>query len=54
MGNEKASLTNIAGLSGYLHVEECKVDVHILLCTKLRSKWVKDLNVKLGPLNLIE
>jgi hypothetical protein len=26
----------------------------LLLCTKLKSKWIKDLNIKPDPLNLIE
>ena len=44
-GKKKASSTNDAGLTGSLHVEEC---------TKLKSKWIKDLNIKPNTLNLIE
>jgi hypothetical protein len=31
-----------------------KTDPYLSLCTKLKSKWVKDLNIKLDTLNLIE
>ena len=31
-----------------------KIDPYLLLCTKLKSKWIKDLNIKPDTLNLIE
>ena len=31
-----------------------KIDPYLLPCTKLMSKWIKDLNIKLTTLNLIE
>ena len=31
-----------------------KIDSYLSLCTKLRSKWIKDLNIKPATLNLIE
>ena len=31
-----------------------KIDPYISPCTKLKSKWIKDLNVKPATLNLIE
>ena len=31
-----------------------KIDPCLLPCTKLKSKWVKDFNIKLTTLNLIE
>jgi hypothetical protein len=31
-----------------------KIDPYLLPCTKLKSKWIKDLNIKLDTLNLIE
>ena len=31
-----------------------KIDSYLLPCTKLKSKWIKDLNIKPATLNLIE
>ena len=31
-----------------------KIDPHLSPCTKLKSKWIKDLNIKPDALNLIE
>jgi hypothetical protein len=31
-----------------------KIDPYLLPCTKLKSKWMKDLNIKLDILSLIE
>ena len=31
-----------------------KIDPYLSLCTKLKFKWIKDLNIKLDKLNLIE
>jgi hypothetical protein len=31
-----------------------KIDPYLSLCTKLKSKWIKDLNIKPDALNLIE
>ena len=31
-----------------------KIDPHLSQCTKLKSKWIKDLNIKPATLNLIE
>ena len=33
---------------------EMKVDPYLSPCTKLKSKWIKDLNINLNTLNLIE
>jgi hypothetical protein len=30
-----------------------QIDPHFSPCTKLKSKWIKDLNIKPHPLNLI-
>ena len=38
--------------SGCLHVEEC--NPYLSPCTKLKSKWIKDLNIKTETLNHIE
>jgi hypothetical protein len=31
-----------------------QIDPYLLPCTKLRSKWIKDLNLKLDTLNIVE
>jgi hypothetical protein len=31
-----------------------KIEPYLSLCTKLKSKWIKDLNIKPVKLNLIE
>ena len=31
-----------------------QIDSHLPPCTKLKSKWIKDLHIKPGMLNLIE
>ena len=31
-----------------------KIDPYLLPCTKLKSKWIKDFNIKLNTLNLKE
>jgi hypothetical protein len=31
-----------------------KIDSYLLPCTKIKSKWIKDLNIKLDTLNLTE
>jgi hypothetical protein len=31
-----------------------KIDPYLSTCIKLKSKWIKDLNIKLDTLNLIE
>ena len=31
-----------------------KIDPYLLPCTKLKSKWIKELNIKPATLNLIE
>ena len=31
-----------------------KIDPYLSSCTKLKSKWIKDLNIKPATLNLIE
>jgi hypothetical protein len=49
-----ASSTNGAGQTGTLHVKRIQIDPYLLPCTKLNSKWTKDLNTKPDTLNLIE
>jgi hypothetical protein len=31
-----------------------QIDAHLSPCTELKSKWIKDLNIKTYTLNLIE
>ena len=31
-----------------------KIDLYLSPCIKLKSKWIKDLNIKTATLNLIE
>ena len=31
-----------------------KIDLYLSSCTKLKSNWIKDLNIKSDTLNLIE
>jgi hypothetical protein len=33
---------------------DMQIDTYLPLCTKFKSKWIKDINVKLDTLNLIE
>jgi hypothetical protein len=50
-GKEKASSTNGASqLSAYRRIQ---IDPHLSPCTKLKSKWIKDLNIKTDTVNLI-
>ena len=34
--------------------KKMKIDPYLSPCTKLKSKWIKDLNIKPATLNLIE
>jgi hypothetical protein len=50
-GKKTASLRNGAAQTGRLHVQN---DPYVSPCTKLKSKYIKDLVIKPGTLNLIE
>ena len=50
-GKKKAYSINDVGL---VACRRMKLDPYLSLCTKLMSKWIKDFNVKLDTLNLIE
>ena len=52
-GKKKASLINGADLTGSA-CRKMKVDPYLSPCTKLKFKWIKDLNIKPDTLNLIE
>ena len=45
-GEKKAPSTNDAGPTGFLVCRKMKIDPYLSLCTKLKSKWIKDLNIK--------
>jgi hypothetical protein len=54
-GKKKASSINGAGLSVCMHAcRRMKIDPYLSPCTKLKSKWIKDLNIKPDTLNIIE
>ena len=52
MKKKKAYSTNGAGITGYQH--RIKIDPYLSPCLKLKSKCIKDLNIKPITLNLIE
>ena len=35
-------------------MQKIKIDPYLSLCTKIKSKWIKDLNIKPDALNVIE
>jgi hypothetical protein len=53
-GKMTAFSTNGAGTTGSYHVEEWEIDPFLFLCTKLKSKWVKDLQIKPETMKFIE
>jgi hypothetical protein len=53
-GKKTAFSTNGSGTTGGYHVEECELFHSYLLCTKVKSKWIKELHIKPETVNLIE
>ena len=49
MEKEKVSSTNGVGITGCLHVDQ-----YLLPCTALKSKCIKEFNIKLDILNLVQ
>ena len=55
MEKRKHSIFNKWCWSNWLSVcRIMKIYPYLLRCTKFKSKWIKDLNIKLDTLNLIE
>ena len=51
---QKTFSTNDAGTTGGYHVEDILIDPFLSPCTKLKSKWIKDLLIRPETLRLIE
>jgi hypothetical protein len=52
---KKESIFNKCCWSNWLSVcRKMKIDPYLSPCTKLKSKWIKDVNIKPDTLNLIE
>jgi hypothetical protein len=45
--------TNVAGKNGYLPAKKLKLNSCLSPCTSINSKWIKDLNIRLKPLEVI-
>jgi hypothetical protein len=50
---KKGSSISDAGITGNLYVK-MEIDAYLLPYTKLKYKWIKNLNIKPDTLNLIE
>jgi hypothetical protein len=46
--------TNVAGKNGYLPAKKLKLNSCLSPCTSINSKWIKDLNIRLKPLKLVQ
>jgi hypothetical protein len=44
-GKKKALPIYSAGPTGSLYLEKMKTDTYLTACTKLTSKWIKDLDI---------
>ena len=53
-GKKTAFSTNGVGTTGLYNVEECEIDPFLSPCTKVKSKWIKELHIKPETLKLID
>jgi hypothetical protein len=52
---KEASSVNDAGLTDCLYVcRKMKIESYLSSCSKFKSKWIKDLNIKPDTLNLMK
>jgi hypothetical protein len=51
IGGKTAFSTNGVGKTGYLHVEELKLNPYLSPSTKINSKCIKDINIRPETLN---
>ncbi|KAL6081928.1 hypothetical protein STEG23_002182 [Scotinomys teguina] len=53
-GKKKVSSTNGVGINWMATCRRLQIDPYLSPCTKLKSKWIKDLNINPVTLNLIQ